>query len=347
MNRITLFQKTLNDDEGALILSDINRYYFTGVSSSAGLLFITNKSINLSIDFRYIEYAKKSAFNGVKVSMAKSYDILSFLKENNAKTVYIEDDIPAKDYKNLCEHFNIKFLNGKIEKLRSVKEKDEIDFIKKSQQITDKAFENLLNFIKEGKTEKEIKARLIYELYRNGAEKLAFEPVVVSGKNGSLPHGNATDKPLKNGDFLTLDFGAKYMGYCSDMTRTVAIGNASDEMKSVYEIVLNAQQKAFEKIKAGVLGKKVDLAARKVIENAGYGENFGHATGHGVGLFIHEIPSFSPSFDKPVEKNAIISVEPGIYIENKFGVRIEDLVIVTENGYENITKSPKNLITLK
>ena len=195
-------------------------------------------------------------------------------------------------------------------------------------------------------TEKQLQAELIYCLLKNGADGLAFDPIVVSGPNTSLPHGVAGDRVLQEGDFITMDFGAMYQGYCSDMTRTVALGYATEEMEKIYNTVLEAQLAGLAVSKAGVIGKEVDAAARKVISDAGYGEYFGHGYGHSLGLEVHESPSPNGGNDQPLPAGAICSAEPGIYLPGKFGVRIEDVVIFREGGCENITGSPKNLIII-
>ena len=193
-------------------------------------------------------------------------------------------------------------------------------------------------------TEKELLAELIYCLYKNGGEGLSFDPIVVSGPNTSLPHGVATDRVIREGDFITMDFGAMYQGYCADMTRTVAVGYATEEMEKVYNTVLQAQLAGLEATRAGVTGRDVDAAARQVIVDAGYGDYFGHGYGHSLGLEVHEAPNCNPGGETVMVEGMVSSAEPGIYLPGKFGVRIEDVVIFTRDGYENITASPKNLI---
>jgi len=234
--------------------------------------------------------------------------------------------------------------NKEINGFRGVKEEWELDRMRKAQEITDKAFADVLSRIKVGMTELELQAELIYCLYRNGGQGLSFDPIVVSGPNTSLPHGVAGDRVIREGDFVTMDFGVLYGGYCSDMTRTVAVGYATEEMKKVYETVARAQLAGIAATKAGVIGKEIDAAARKVIVDAGYGEFFGHGYGHSLGLEIHEAPNPNPGNANPMPVGAVCSAEPGIYLPGKFGVRIEDVTIIREDGYENITRSPKNLI---
>ena len=218
--------------------------------------------------------------------------------------------------------------------------------MRKAQAITDKAFSEVITRIRPGMTELELQAELIYCLYKNGGTGLAFDPLVVSGPNTSLPHGVASERVIREGDFVTMDFGASYMGYCSDMTRTVAVGFATEEMKEVYNTVLQAQLAGIAVTKAGTIGKDIDGAARKVITDAGYGEYFGHGYGHSLGLEVHEGPNPNPGNSNPMPAGAVCSAEPGIYIPGKFGVRIEDVTIVGEEGCEIITGSPKNLIII-
>jgi len=195
-------------------------------------------------------------------------------------------------------------------------------------------------------TEKQLQAELIYRILKNGADNVAFDPIVVSGPNTSVPHGVAGDRVITPGDFITMDFGALYRGYCADMTRTVAVGYATEEMKRVYQTVLDAQQAGIAAAKAGVAANQIDGAARKVIEDAGYGEYFGHGYGHCLGMQIHEAPYCNTRDTTLMQANMICSAEPGIYLPGKFGVRIEDVVIFADDGCENITRSPKNLIIL-
>ena len=234
--------------------------------------------------------------------------------------------------------------NKAISSFRATKEDWEVQLMLKAQEITDKAFSEILTRIKPGMSELELQAELIYCLYKNGGTGLAFSPIVVSGPNTSLPHGVAGERIIQEGDFVTLDFGASYKGYCSDMTRTVAVGYATEEMKKVYETVLKAQEAGIAVTRAGVIGKDIDAAARKVITDAGYGEYFGHGYGHSLGLEIHEAPDPNPGNSGPMPAGALCSAEPGIYLPGRFGVRIEDVTMITETGVINITKSPKNLI---
>lgn len=233
-----------------------------------------------------------------------------------------------------------------INLLRIVKNSDEIEYIKKAQDITDKTFSYLLSYIEKGRTEKDIALAAELFMRKNGSEGIAFDIISVSGKNSSLPHGEPTDKRLEKGDFLTIDMGSVFLGYCSDMTRTVAIGSFDEEQELVYNTVLLAQISALNAIKEGVTGSFVDKIARDIITNAGFGDAFGHGLGHGVGVEIHETPRLAPSYDFDIKARMVVTVEPGIYIKDSFGVRIEDLIVVTKDGCENLTKSSKELIVL-
>ena len=230
--------------------------------------------------------------------------------------------------------------------LRRVKDAEEIESMIAAQRIAEKALSDIFHEIKPGVTEKEIAARLQYLMLHYGAENMSFDPIVVSGPNGSLPHGVPSEKAIQAGEFVTMDFGCIKNGYCSDMTRTVAVGSVTDEMKTVYETVLKAQLAGIAKARAGVTGRDIDAAARKVIEDAGYGKYFGHSFGHSLGVEIHEAPNAAPMNDQPMPRGAVISAEPGIYLPGKLGVRIEDVIILGEDGCEDITLAPKELIIL-
>ena len=215
-----------------------------------------------------------------------------------------------------------------------------------AQQITDEAFAQICTVIRPGMTEREIAAELIYRMLRLGAEGTSFDPIVLTGPDTSMPHGVPGDRRVAAGDFVTMDFGCRKNGYCSDMTRTVAVGIPTDEMRSVYQTVLNAQLAGIAAAKAGVTGERVDAAARKVISDAGYGDYFGHSFGHSLGLDIHEHPIAAPGVHGRLPEHTVISAEPGIYLPGKFGVRIEDVMHLTADGAEILTRSPKNLIIL-
>ncbi len=337
----------------AIITDDINRRYFTQMKSSAGTLVVFPEEAYLIIDFRYIEKARKTVKGCEVVLQNKLYEqINQLIDKHNATKVSVEaDNLTISQLEKIsneikCEIDSSRSLSECIGEIRVRKRDEEIEKIIAAQRIAEKGFEHMLNFIGEGKTEREIQLELDYFMLKNGAEALSFDTIALSGKNTSLPHGVPTDKRVEQGDFVLLDYGAVIDGWHSDMTRTVCVGQPTDEMKQVYETVLNAQLAGLSAVRAGITGIELDKAARDIIDAAGYGEYFGHSLGHGVGMEIHEAPTASPSCDNVLEENMIVTIEPGIYIPEKFGVRIEDFVIVKENGCENMTKAPKNLIIL-
>ena len=251
-------------------------------------------------------------------------------------------------YRQLADAFTCELVpaQGLLGALRAAKDEEEIALMTKAQRISEQALEEILKFLRPGVTEKEVAAKLTYDMLRFGAEKMSFDPIVASGPNGSLPHAVPSDRAIQSGEFVTMDFGCVYGGYCSDMTRTVAVGEPTEEMKKVYAVVLEAQLAGIAAEKAGVTGKSVDAAARRVIEDAGYGEYFGHSFGHSVGLEIHEAPNAGSTCEDVIPLGAAVSAEPGIYLPGKFGVRIEDVTIFTADGCVNLTKAPKDLIIL-
>ena len=354
MKNIEKFLSLLNGEvDGLLLTSRYSRYYGAEFDIAEGVAIVTKAGCRYFTDSRYIE----SAQNGIKgfevlmVDRANGY----FKRINDAIADfgvsclgYEEAYLTVAEFqgyeKNL--HASLTPMNRAINGFRSVKEEWELKLMRKAQSIADTAFSEVLTKIKVGMTEKQLQAELIYCLLKNGGEGLSFDPIVVSGPNTSLPHGVAGDRVIQAGDFITMDFGVLYKGYCSDMTRTVAVGFATEEMEKVYETVLKAQLAGIAATKAGVTGKVIDGAARQVISDAGYGEYFGHGYGHSLGLEVHEAPSCNPSGETQMEVNMIASAEPGIYLPGKFGVRIEDVVIFREDGCENITHSPKNLIII-
>ena len=355
MNRIEKLMKALPEGaDAALITSDVNRRYFTGLGSTAGTLLAFRDAAYFIIDFRYIEVAKATVTGAEVILQDKLYDQLGeLLKKHGARTVAIETDYitvgSLEQYRSRLpqvEFLTAAALNDKILEMRSLKDEEEIAAIRKAQSITDAAFLEILDFIKPGKTEKEVAAYLEYCMRRLGADGLAFETIAAGGPNSAMPHAVPGDRPLRQGDFFTMDYGAYWGGYCSDMTRTIALGYVSEKMDKVYHTVLEAQLAGIAATKAGVTGKEMDAAARNVINAAGFEGLFGHSYGHSLGLLIHEGPYANMRNDKPMPAGAVVSAEPGIYIPDEFGVRIEDVTVLTENGCEILTKSPNNLIIL-
>ncbi len=344
----------ITDTTAVLICTKENRRYLTGFSSSLGYLLMTKKGNKLFVDSRYFEAASKTAVNCEVVLFSR---ILPLLKEELKKQgiikLLIETENSISFLNSLKKGLEVKVspsdpLSSRLTSLRSVKRRDELNSIIAAQRIAEKAFDDILNFIKSGVSEREIAALLEYKMKQYGAEGVAFDTIAVSGANSSLPHGVPTDKRVEAGDFVTMDFGATVNGYCSDMTRTVAVEYATDEMVKVYNTVLRANENVIKSIKAGMTGKEADALSRNIINDAGYGDFFGHGTGHGVGLLIHEAPTLSPKADKvKLRAGQVVTDEPGIYIPDKFGVRIEDMLYVRKNDCKNLTKAPKHLIILK
>lgn len=337
-----------------LITSDFNRRYFTGMKSSAGAVLAFRDKAYLLIDFRYIEKARETVTEAEVVESKQLYqNIAELLREKDVKNMAIEaQNVTVSSLNKMkkqlkdIEIIDTDVLSNAINCLRMKKDEKELSCIRKAQEIAEIAFEGILRFIKVGVTEREIAQELDRLMLANGAEGLSFETIALAGVNTSMPHGVPTDKAVKNGEFVLMDFGAVYNGYHSDMTRTVCVGQPAAEMAEVYNIVLKAQQAAIDAAHAGMTGQELDLAARSVIADAGYEKYFGHALGHGVGLEIHELPNAAAYYKEPLNEGAVITIEPGIYIAGKFGVRIEDFVILNENGCTNLTKSAKNIISL-
>ena len=352
MKNIEKFMSLLNEEaDGLLLTSRYARFYGAEFDIAEGIAIVSKKGCRYFTDSRYIESAQNNikAFEVLLTDRSMPFNTLI----NNAiadfgisKLGYEEDYLTVGEYLNFKKNLHAELLpmNKAIHGFRAVKEDWELDCMRKAQEITDKAFTQMLERIKPGLTEKQLQAELIYCILSNGADGLAFDPIVVSGPNTSMPHGVAGDRVVQEGDFITMDFGALYNSYCADMTRTVAVSYATEEMEKVYNTVLEAQLAGLAVTKSGVTGKEIDAAARKVISDAGYGEYFGHGYGHCLGLEVHEAPNCNPGGEVVMQPGMVSSAEPGIYLAGKFGVRIEDVVIFTENGCENITRSPKNLI---
>lgn len=352
MNNLEKYRSLLNEDvQGLFLTSRYSRMYAAEFDISEGYAIVGKAGARYFTDSRYIESAQKN-LKGFEVFDFKG-DLFGCLNQaitdlNISCLGFEENYLTVGEFNAFSSRLNAEFkpMQKEINQFRASKEPWEIDRMIKAQEITDRAFTEVCARIREGMTEKELAAELIYCLYKNGGEGLSFDPIVVSGPNTSMPHGVPGDRKLQKGDFITMDFGVIYQGYCSDMTRTVALGYATDEMQKVYNTVLRAQLAGIAASRAGATGKEVDAAARDIIREAGYGEYFGHSYGHSLGLEIHEAPNCTPKNENPIPLHAVCSAEPGIYIPDKFGVRIEDVVIFEENGCTDITHSPKELIIL-
>lgn len=357
MNRLqALIQKLPEEADGALITSSVNRDYLTGLKTSSGVLLVTRQQCYALLDFRYIEVARSTIRDCEVILQDKLEEQLGELVEkHNIRTLALEVGYQTIGELNRFKKFlpKVEFLTDSrtgdaILELRRVKDEKELAAIRAAQKVTDTAFSNILDFIKPGKTEREIAAELEYLMKKNGAENPAFDTICVAGPNSSLPHGVPGNRPIREGDFLTMDFGAMVDHYCSDMTRTVAVGHIAEEMEKIYRLVLDAQLASIARIAPGVPYKEVDAAARDMIYGAGYEGCFGHGLGHSLGLEIHENPRFSYTVEPDLlcRPGVVMSVEPGVYLAGRFGCRIEDIVLITDGGCEVLTKSPKELIVL-
>ena len=342
-------------DTAALITSEENVRYFTSFSSSNGYLLLTGDISVFLTDSRYIEAAKNQITSCDEVAEIKtvSETLVPLFENLGLKRIEIEAGrmtVKMLDaYKKALPFAEIVSdgeLDKAIDRLRAVKSEEEREKIEKAQRIAEKAFAHILTFIKPGMTEREVSLELDFTMLRSGADALSFETIAVCGKNGSMPHGVPGNTRIQKGDFVTMDFGAVVDGYHSDMTRTVAVGEISDSQKKVYDTVLRAQKAALASVRSGETCRSVDLRARDIIAESGYGEFFGHGTGHGVGIEIHEFPTVSFRSETILESGNVITVEPGIYLPGNFGVRIEDMVCVTDDGCYNFTKCEKELIIL-
>ena len=351
MNKIARAVKEKGAD-GIIITSEVNRRYAAGFPSSDGLCLITAEKSWFFTDSRYIEAAQAKIKNMevLPVDRENSYfsRVNKIICELGIKTLMYEDGrMTVSQYERYREKLQCELVPAGelIEKIRAVKTTDEIEIMIQAQRIAEKSFNEILPEISTDITEKQLAAKLIYRFLMNGAENVSFDPIVVSGARSSMPHGVPTDEKIQPG-FLTMDFGVIYKGYCSDTTRTVCVGKPTGEMVRVYNTVLEAQLAGVETARAGALGRDIDGAGRRVIKNAGYGEYFGHSFGHCLGLEVHEMPSASPSYDREIPAGAVISAEPGIYLPGKFGVRIEDVLIIREGGCDDITLLPKELLCI-
>lgn len=334
-----------------VVMRPENGRYLSGFSGGEATLYITLEKAYLLTDFRYIEQAKAQAPDFEIIMTGQ--DHFSFLEEmgQQAQRVGFEGDyVTYVDFGKLKDVFSqaeLLSLPNLVSYLRSVKDKSEIGWIRQAVRIADDAFAEVLKTIEIGQTEEEIGLALEFSMRRAGASGGSFEFIVASGVRSAMPHGVASSKRIQWGEFLTMDFGAIYQGYCSDMTRTVFLGEPEDKHREVYGIVLAAQRAGIEAVTPGRTGKEVDAVARKLIAEAGYGDYFGHGLGHSVGLVIHEGPYLNIREERVLEPGMVVTVEPGIYIPDWGGVRIEDIVLVTENGCEVLTQSPKEFIILE
>jgi len=346
--------KKVLDEQGIDLFATfdaVTRRFFTGFGSSDGLFIVKGGCARLFVDSRYIEAAGKEA-RGVEVELAGKgfFNALRDMGSDGVRCVGYEEDRLSVE---LFEKLNSLFPNARtkpvgrlIKRLRMKKTDEEIRRIEAAQELSERGFEHILGYIAEGVSEREIAAEMEYFLRKNGADGVAFDTIILSGAKTSMPHGVPDGNTVKSGDFVLMDFGARLDGWCADMTRTVAVGRADDEMKRVYDSVYRAHMAVFESARAGMSGREIDAIARDIIKKEGYGEMFGHALGHGTGLEVHEEPRFSPAYDEPIEDGCVISVEPGVYIPGRFGVRIEDLSVMSGGRLRSLNRTEKKLTVL-
>lgn len=356
MDKLTKLRNKMKDIgvDAVIVLDELNQHYLCEFAFTDGYLLITPAKAYIITDFRYYEMALISANKGFEVltpdNRAEFLD--KALADENCKRVGFEGGSVSYDvYRSYCDkhpHLTFENIGDTIELIRQIKTPDEIDKMQKAQDITDKAFSHILSVINRDMTELDVAVELEYAMRKNGASAFAFDTISVSGDASALPHGTPRNVKLRDG-FLTMDFGAKFDGYCSDMTRTIVIGKADAEIKRIYNTVLSAQLAALDYLKEGADCGEADKIARDIIDSVpDYKGAFGHSLGHSVGLFIHESPRlYSRGFGRKLRAGEILTVEPGIYLFGKYGCRIEDMVAITEKGIHNFTHSTKELIEIE
>ncbi len=354
MSRIDSVRRLLEDRnvDGMLATSPSHVRWLSGFTGSSALAFIDGDTAGLVTDGRYREQAGAEAAQ-FEVHIAES-DLIGHIGAIGwllpATTILVQGEhvtfSEMQRLRTVAGDARVHAEDRLLDRLIAAKDSSEIASIRGAQRLTDSVFVNLLEWIGPGMTEREVATEIVCNHLRGGAERMSFEPIVASGPNSALPHARPSDRVLRNGDLVVLDFGCMWDGYASDMTRTIAIGEPSVSAKGVYEIVREAQAQALETARSGMIARDLDRAARAYIEDQGYGECFSHSLGHGVGLEVHEWPRLASSSDYPLPDGVVVSIEPGIYIPDEFGVRIEDLVVLSPDGCENLTAAPKNLIVV-
>ncbi|WP_100373446.1 M24 family metallopeptidase [Bacillus sp. FJAT-45037] len=354
MNRIEALRSELKKKglDGLLITSAHNRQYMTTFTGTAGVAIISESKAVFITDFRYMEQAHEQA-KGFEIvqhtgpifeEVAKQVEAMN-IKELGFEQAHLTYEF-HQIYNKAIESATLVPVAGLVESLRMIKDANEIQLISEAAEIADAAFSHITSFIRPGLTELEVSNELEFFMRKQGAASSSFDIIVASGYRSALPHGVASEKVIEKGELVTLDFGAYYKGYCSDITRTVAVGKVNDELKKIYDTVLEAQLKGMNGIKPGMTGKEADALTRDYITEQGYGEYFGHSTGHGLGMEVHEGPSLSVKSSTELKPGMIVTVEPGIYIAGVGGTRIEDDTLITETGNKSFTKSTKDLLVL-
>lgn len=340
--------------DALVVQSAANRRYLTGFTGSEGTVVIAGDTLHLLVDFRYVEQARQQAPDA-RIQMYKRDELWSrvadVLQAAGARKLGFEaEHMTYSRWRKLAESVpegvEVVPVTGAVERARLVKDEGELAIIRRAMAITDQALQAVLPQVRPGIREREVAVQLEFEMRRLGAEGTAFDFIVASGPRSAMPHGVASDRVIERGDFVTFDIGARYQGYCADMTRTVVVGEADERQRAIYDLVLRAQEAALAAVRAGARAADVDAAARSVIADAGYGDAFGHGLGHGVGLDIHEAPALNPRSDDVLVEGMVVTIEPGVYLEGWGGVRIEDSVVVTASGYELLTFTRKDLMIL-
>lgn len=353
MTKIEKVRTKLQEQEldAILITNPYNRHYLSGFTGSSGNLLITREEAILITDFRYIEQANNQTNNFKIVEHTGS--ILSEInnqlnKYNINYLAFEENQVTYKEYTDFNKTFKVELIPKSeiVENIRIIKTQNELTIMQEAAKIADNAFTNILNYIKPGVKEIDVSNELERLMRAEGATSSSFDIIVASGYRGALPHGVASDKEIETGELVTMDFGALYNGYCSDITRTIAVGDINEELSNIYDTVLQAQKLGIAGIKPGITGKEADALTRDYINDKGYGEYFGHSTGHGLGLEVHENPRLATSSETVLKENMVVTVEPGIYVPNIGGCRIEDDIVITTDGNVRLTHSEKELIIL-
>ncbi|WP_156290821.1 M24 family metallopeptidase [Oceanobacillus salinisoli] len=353
MEKLSKLRKALEEKEldGILVTSPYNRRYVTGFTGTAGVAIISKDDSRFITDFRYTEQATAQAkeFQIIEHKQVIEQEIKKQLKDMNIKRLGFEKDHVTygvyQTYHNLFDSELIP-VSGLIEEIRLIKSDEELTILKKAAKIADDAFAHIQSYIKPGVKEIDISNELEFFMRKQGATASSFDIIVASGYRSALPHGVASDKEIQSGELVTMDFGALFQSYCSDITRTIAVGEISDQLREIYDTVLEANLRGVNGIKPGLTGKEADALTRDYIKEKGYGSYFGHSTGHGIGLEVHEGPGLSSRSNKVLKPGMVVTVEPGIYMAGIGGCRIEDDIVITENGNERLTFAPKELIQL-
>ncbi|ALX48057.1 M24 family metallopeptidase [Lentibacillus amyloliquefaciens] len=353
MGKLALLRQKLENEnlDAILINSPVNRRYLTGFTGTAGAAVISQKDARFITDFRYIEQANEQAteFTVVEHKQPIHEEINAQLNQMGVKRIGFEKDHTTFSvYEKYKETFDAELtpVSGLVESLRLIKSDDELACLKRAAKIADDAFSHIQHYIKPGVKEVDISNELEFFMRRQGATSSSFDIIVASGYRAALPHGVASEKEIQSGELVTMDYGALLDGYCSDTTRTVAVDEISDELKNIYNTVLEAQLRGVEGIKPGMTGKEADALTRNYINDKGFGDYFGHSTGHGLGMEVHEGPALSFRSEKKLEPGMVVTVEPGIYVPNVGGCRIEDDIVITETGSERLTRASKELVRL-